>query len=160
MTFLRIEARTQNRENNPMQSKMGPGSQHSCCVAFGAREEKWSVVTAQPNLIPLARRTSSCLGRDTAQQKSRRSCDTPALLFTTGCNHTLTSGPREAGPLGPPLGPPDFGLRGVVRLRVPGSFSGFGVTGPSTYSKPILSLLVASSLTSTTRTWPPPLSWP
>src|SRR3981081_1644295 len=46
-------ARTQNRENNPMQSKMGPGSQHSCCVAFGAREEKWSVVTARPNLIPL-----------------------------------------------------------------------------------------------------------
>ena len=42
----------ENRENNPMQSKMGPSSQHSCCVAFGAREEKWSVVTAQPNLIP------------------------------------------------------------------------------------------------------------
>ena len=36
MTFLRIEARTQNRENNPMQSKMGPGSQHSCCVAFSS----------------------------------------------------------------------------------------------------------------------------
>src|SRR5712671_7767680 len=46
-------ARTQNRENNPMQSRLGSGSQHSCCVASGAREEKWSVVTAQPNLIPL-----------------------------------------------------------------------------------------------------------
>src|ERR1700731_386198 len=51
--------------------------------------------------------------------------------------HTLTSGPREAGPFDPPLGPPGFGLRGTVRLRAPGSFSGFGVTGPSTDSEPI-----------------------
>jgi len=41
--------------------------------------------------------------------------------------------------LDPPLGPLGFGLRGAVRLRAPGSFSGFGVTGPSTYSKPIFS---------------------
>src|SRR5882724_10335536 len=69
--------------------------------------------------------------------------------------HTLTSGPREAGPFDPPLGPLGFGLRGTVRLRVPGSFSGFGVTGPSTNSKPIFSSAgsaAASSLTSTTRT--------
>src|SRR5205823_1219077 len=97
-------------------------------------------------------------------QKSRRSCDTPALQFTKSAAHTLTSGPRETGPLGPPLGPPGFGLRGTVRLRAPGSFSGFGVTGPSTYSKPIFSWVVpsaaASSFTRTTRTWPPPLSLP
>jgi hypothetical protein len=42
-----------NRENNPMQSKVNPGSQHSCCAASGAREEKCAVVMAQPNLIPL-----------------------------------------------------------------------------------------------------------
>ena len=30
-------------------------------------------------------------------------------------------------------------MRGAVRLRAPGSFSGFGVTGPSTNSKPIFS---------------------
>src|SRR4051812_1534747 len=38
---------TQNRENNPMQSRMRPGSRHLCCAAAGARE-KWSVATA-PN---------------------------------------------------------------------------------------------------------------
>src|ERR1700716_4265938 len=56
-------AQTQNRENNPMQSKqskMGPGSEHSCCVAFEAREEKWSVVTAQPNLILLLAQRACC----------------------------------------------------------------------------------------------------
>src|ERR1700731_3672945 len=82
----------------------------------------------------------------------------PALLISAV--HTLTSGPREAGPFDPPLGPPGFGLRGTVRLRAPGSFSGFGVTGPSTNSKPIFSSAgsaAASSLTSTTRTRPPPL---
>src|SRR6185437_363454 len=65
----------------------------------------------------------------------------------------FTSGPREAGPFDPPPpGPLGFGLRGTVRLRAPGNFSGFGVTGPSTKSKPILSWDVVSSLTSTTRT--------
>src|ERR1700722_9821989 len=29
-----------NRENNPMQSRVDPGSQHSCCAASGPREEK------------------------------------------------------------------------------------------------------------------------
>ena len=29
-------ARTKNRENNPMQSRVEPGSQHSCCAASGA----------------------------------------------------------------------------------------------------------------------------
>src|SRR6266567_2027634 len=71
--------------------------------------------------------------------KSRRSCDAPAVEFAISVVQTLTSGPREAGPFGPPLGPLGFGLRGTVRLRAPGSFSGFGVTGPSTYSKPIFS---------------------
>src|SRR5712671_3200623 len=77
------------------------------------------------------------------------------LLRSYRLFHTLTSGPREAGPFDPPLGPLGFGLRGTVRLRVPGSFSGFGVTGPSTNSKPIFSSAgsaAASSLTSTTRT--------
>src|SRR4029077_4720117 len=84
--------------------------------------------------------------------------------------HTLTSGPREAGPfdpppgplLGPPPGPLGLGLRGTVRLRAPGNFSGFGVTGPSKNSKPIFSCgsAAVSSLTRTTRTWPPPLSLP
>src|SRR6185369_17641959 len=89
----------------------------------------------------------------------------PAVLRHAGLSipssttdQTLTSGPFDAGPFGPPPGPPGFGLR----LRAPGSFSGFGVTGPSTNSKPILSLpsALASSLTSTTRTWPPPFRWP
>src|SRR3981081_163556 len=79
--------------------------------------------------------------------------------FQIEAAYALTSGPREAGPLEPPppLGPPDFGLP----LGAPGSFAGFGVPGPSTNSKPILSLpsALASSLTSTTRTWPPPFKW-
>jgi hypothetical protein len=75
----------------------------------------------------------------TTDQKNRRPRDAPASLLAIPAAHTLTSGPREAEPLEPPLGPLGFGLRGTVRLRVPGSFSGFGVTGPSTYSKPIFS---------------------
>jgi hypothetical protein len=39
-------ALTQNIENNPMQSRMGSGSPHS------RGGMKWSVVTAQPDLIP------------------------------------------------------------------------------------------------------------
>src|SRR5712664_2891311 len=39
---------TKNRENNPMQSRVDPGSQHSCCATSGAGEER-----PQPNLIPL-----------------------------------------------------------------------------------------------------------
>ena len=38
-----------NRENNPMQSKMGPSSQHSCCVAFG--HEKKNGPSSRPSLI-------------------------------------------------------------------------------------------------------------
>ena len=30
---------TQNRENNPMQSRMGPGSQHLCCLRPGHEKE-------------------------------------------------------------------------------------------------------------------------
>jgi predicted component of type VI protein secretion system len=44
-------ARTQNRENNPMQSRMDPAAR--MLLASAAREEKWPVVTAQPDLIPL-----------------------------------------------------------------------------------------------------------
>ena len=40
-----------------------------------------------------------------------------------------------------------------------GSFSGLGVTGPSRNSKPTLSRPF-SSLSTMTRTWPPPLSLP
>jgi hypothetical protein len=42
-----------NRENNPMQSRDEPDSQHPCCAASGARKNKGSVVMAPPNLIPL-----------------------------------------------------------------------------------------------------------
>src|SRR5882724_12963351 len=40
-------------KTTPCKVEWAPGSQHSCCIAFGVREQKWSVVTAQPNLIPL-----------------------------------------------------------------------------------------------------------
>src|SRR6266576_1643182 len=36
-------------KTTPCKVEWAPGSQHSCCAASGAREEKWSVVTA-PNL--------------------------------------------------------------------------------------------------------------
>ena len=78
-------------------------------------------------------------GTRAAPIKKRRPRGTPTSLLEISVAHTLTSGPREVEPLEPPLGPLGFGLRGTVRLRVPGSFSGFGVTGPSTYSKPIFS---------------------
>jgi hypothetical protein len=45
------QAQIQNRENNPMHSRMGPGSHH-VLAASGAREQRSSVVTAPPNLIP------------------------------------------------------------------------------------------------------------
>src|ERR1700680_3564905 len=76
-------------------------------------------------------------------EKSRQSCDAPAFLFAIAAAHTLTSGPREAGPFDPPPGPLGFGLRGTVRLRAPGNFSGFGVTGASGNSKPIFSCVGA-----------------
>src|ERR1700736_5185481 len=101
--------------------------------------------------------------RDFAHRKAGGLNDAPASKFAISSAQTLTSGPRDAGPFGPPLGPLGFGLRGTVRLRAPGSFSGFGVTGPSTYSQPIFSCPAspaASSFTSTTRTWPPLLSLP
>src|SRR6266481_2834008 len=37
-------------KTTPCKVKWAPARQHSCCVAFGAREEKWSVVTAHPAL--------------------------------------------------------------------------------------------------------------
>src|SRR5690348_8633305 len=110
---------------------------------------------------------NSTLAEDFFLYVSRRICRTKQkgrLLSRPFVDHllapqALTIGPLETGPLVPPP-PPLFGPPfGGLRLRG-GRFSGFGVTGPSTYSKPILSLAVASSLTSTTRTCPPPLSWP
>src|SRR3954468_22688967 len=88
-------------------------------------------------------------------QKSRRSFERRLLNSCSERVYTLTSGPRDAGPLEPPPGPLGFGLRGTARLRVPGSFSGLGVTGPSTNSKPIFCVpgsAAASPETSPTRT--------
>ncbi len=72
---------------------------------------------------------------------------------------TFGTEPRRGG--SPPPGPPEPGgfRRGEERRlalarRGSGSFSGRGVIGPSGYSKPSL-LLPASSVTTTTRTWPP-----
>jgi hypothetical protein len=43
---------TQNRKNNPMQSRIGPARSSCAALRPRARGEKWSVVTAPPNLIP------------------------------------------------------------------------------------------------------------
>src|ERR1700704_1879746 len=47
------QARTQNRENNPMQSRIGPDSKNSCCGTSGAREKNGPPSRPQPDLIPL-----------------------------------------------------------------------------------------------------------
>src|SRR5262245_51473992 len=84
--------------------------------------------------------------------------------------YTLASGTfgtvvRDPPPPPPPLGAGGRGRRGgggrrlALARRGSGSFSGFGVTGPSRYSKPSLSW-PSSPLTTITRTWPPPLSLP
>src|SRR5216683_7004977 len=44
---------TKNRENNPMQSRVNPGSQHSCCAASGREKKNAPSSWPQPNLIPL-----------------------------------------------------------------------------------------------------------
>ncbi|MEH2525465.1 hypothetical protein V1288_003374 [Bradyrhizobium sp. AZCC 2176] len=49
MAALR-RAQTQNRENNPMQSRLVPARSAQVACVQGTR---WSVVTAQPNLILL-----------------------------------------------------------------------------------------------------------
>jgi hypothetical protein len=46
-------ARTQNRENNPMQSRMGPGSQRSCGLRPGREKKNGPSSPPRPNLIPL-----------------------------------------------------------------------------------------------------------
>ena len=46
-------AQTQNRENNPMQSRMGPGSQRSCGLRPGHEKKNGPSSRPQPNLIPL-----------------------------------------------------------------------------------------------------------
>src|SRR3984893_14561915 len=42
---------TQNRENNPMQSRMGPGSQRSCGLRPGHEKKNGPSSRPQPNLI-------------------------------------------------------------------------------------------------------------
>jgi hypothetical protein len=44
-------AQTQNRENNPMQSRLGPGSQHSCGLRPGHEKKNGPSSRPQPNLI-------------------------------------------------------------------------------------------------------------
>src|SRR5258706_12360776 len=110
-----------------------------------------------------ARASGTRRSQDIVQRKKPAVLRRAGSQFAISVAQTLTSGPREAGPFEPPLGPLGFGLRGTLRLRVPGSFSGFGVTGPSTYSKPIFSWAASpatSSFTRTTRAWPPPFSLP
>src|SRR5882672_12903992 len=46
-------AQTQNRENNPMQSRMGPRSQRSCGLRAGHEKKNGPSSRPQPNLIPL-----------------------------------------------------------------------------------------------------------
>src|SRR5215470_18630026 len=101
--------------------------------------------------------------RDASQRKR---CDAPQHEDRWIDAYTLTSGtlgtePRGGGPPSP-LGP-DGLRRGGRRLGLAptgcGIFSGFGVTGPSRYSKPSFSAPF-SSLTAMTRTWPPALSLP
>src|ERR1035438_2036346 len=76
--------------------------------------------------------------------------------------HALISGTFGTVPRLPPS-PFSFGHGEERRLAVgratAGSFSGFGVTGPSRYSKPSLAR-PSSSLITITRTWPPDFKWP
>src|SRR6266567_4295746 len=44
---------TKNSENNPMQSRVNPGSQHSCCAASGREKKNAPSSWPQPDLIPL-----------------------------------------------------------------------------------------------------------
>jgi hypothetical protein len=46
-------AQMQNRENNPMQSRIGPGSQRSCGLRPGHEKKNGPSSRPQPNLIPL-----------------------------------------------------------------------------------------------------------
>jgi hypothetical protein len=46
-----VKPPTQNRENNPMQSRMGRGSQHLCCAAPGHEKKNGPSARPQPNLI-------------------------------------------------------------------------------------------------------------
>ncbi len=43
---------TKNRENNPMQSRVNPGSQHSCCAASGAAI--WNAASMPRISVPLS----------------------------------------------------------------------------------------------------------
>src|SRR3979409_881889 len=45
---------TKNLENNPMQSRVDPGSQHSCCATSGAQEKNGPSSRPHPNLTPLS----------------------------------------------------------------------------------------------------------
>src|SRR6266480_2769662 len=108
--------------------------------------------------------TSLALASLNRQQLARTAQPHADGLAQVGWNHTLTSGtfgtePRGDGGPPSPLGPDGF-RRGLRRLGfASGIFSGFGVIGPSRYSKPSLSAPL-SSVTAITRTWPPDLSLP
>src|SRR5258708_9766881 len=104
--------------------------------------EGWpgSLESATPPLPGKIPRT----GRDIGIKKAGGLATRRLLDFAMSAAHTLTSGPRQAGPLAPPpLGPLGFRLRGTVRLRPPGSFSTFGGSGPSHLFKTIFSCVAS-----------------
>src|SRR5688572_31442637 len=101
-----------------------------------------------------------------------RSTKVEGRIFVRPSNHALTSGTFGTEPRrgeSPPPPPPPFGPGGLLRradggrrfglARGTGTFSGFGVTGPSRNSKPSLSR-PAPSLVTITLTCPPFLSLP
>src|SRR5581483_11810443 len=99
-------------------------------------------------------------GAYTLRKKEGRQ-NRPSRTAFRAAYQALTSGTFGTEP---PFGPEflgGFGLRGArgFAVRCAGTFSGFGVTGPSRYSKPSVSL-PCSSLVRITRTWPPFFSLP
>src|SRR5215207_215853 len=108
---------------------------------------------------------SAC--RKYAPRQPRRS--EPARITYALTNGTFGTEPRpeESGPPELPPSPPllegGFGLRcGDFRFGfapIAGNFSGFGVIGPSRYSKPSASR-PTSFLRTTTFTWPPSFNLP
>src|SRR5260370_24295851 len=45
---------TKNRENNPMQSRVNPGSQHSCCAASGCSHRRLYTAAIVSHRVSLA----------------------------------------------------------------------------------------------------------
>src|ERR1035437_5028720 len=100
-------------------------------------------------MSPASRLTRPILKTDIRRDRVRLE-----LLTRVGTTHALISGTFGTVPRLPPS-PLNFGhgeeRRLALRRTATGSFSGFGVTGPSRNSKPSLSR-PASSLLTTTRT--------